>query len=212
MTLPPGVRNFGLLPRETVRLLVCEKNSFYKFFGFLQDGGAGMGRNAKPPDLLVMDGKSHKTKAELEERRSSQVKNKYKTIKPDEQIMQDPRAMEEFKFLQKMYKDMEYVGMMDSHIISQYCMSVSELDDLTQEMLKIRKQLKETRNYKSSKKHDQLLNACVELDKEIRMKRQEIIRLADRLYLDPVARTKNVPKKEQKPKGNETDALFGDTG
>ena len=81
--------------------------------------------------------------------------------------MQDPRAMEEFKFLLKMYKDIDYVGMMDSHIISQYCMSVSELDDLTQEMLKIRKQLKETRKCKTSKKHDFLLSACVELDKEI---------------------------------------------
>lgn len=171
-----------------------------------------MGRNAKPPDLLIMEGKSHKTKTELEERRTRQVKSKYKTIKPDEQIMQDPRAMEEFKFLLKMYKDMEYVGMMDSHIISQYCMSVSELNDLTQEMLKMRQQLKETRKYKSSKKHGALLAACVELDKEIRMKRQEIIRLADRLYLDPVARTKNVPKKEKKAKENETDSLFGDTG
>jgi len=48
------------------------------------------------------------------------------------------------------------------------------------------------------------------LDTEIRLKRTEIVKLSDRLYLNPVARTKNLPKQEPAPPPAPNSDLYGD--
>lgn len=166
-----------------------------------------MSKTAKPIELYEAKGNPNRlTKAEIERRKSSEIKVKNKTFKASENVMADQRALQEFKRLKRLYKDIEFVGALDEHIINQYCLSVSELDDLLSALNIARTRMKA----KSAKTKSKGLSDFLALDTEVRMKRQEILRLADRLYLDPVARTKNVPKKENKAKGDDLNAEMFD--
>lgn len=156
-------------------------------------GGVGiMPRNAQPVELIQANGRSHHlTKDEIKRRKAAEIKIQNKTFKASEMVMGDPRALKEFKRLKKLYKEIEFVGSLDEHIINQYCLSVSELDDLIIALNIAREMMKST----DPEEREKGLSNFMTIDVEVRMKRQEIVRLSDRLYLNPVARTKNVPKK-----------------
>jgi phage terminase small subunit len=170
-----------------------------------------MPRNAQPIEVIKGNGRSHHlTKAEIERRKAAEIKIKNKNFKVSDLVMLDPRALEEFKKLKKLYKDLEFVGALDEHIINQYCLAVSELDDLIFALNFARQQMR----YGSIENQKLGLSSFMEIDVEIRMKRQEILRLSDRLYLNPVARTKNVPKKpaEEPPKNKFSKFVGGASG
>lgn len=165
-----------------------------------------MPRNAKPVDLLLLEGRTHLTKEQINQRKVAEIKLTNCNIKADPLVLADERALKEFKFLRKLYKDISFLGTLDSHIVSQYCLAVSELDDLAAALAVIRKRLREDNQNKET------LSSFLALDAEIRLKRAELLKLSDRLYLNPVARTKNLPRKEDPPKEDPNRALFGDTG
>ena len=165
-----------------------------------------MGRNAQPIELIQGNGKSHHlTKDEIERRKAAQIKITNKLFKASDFVMKDQRALIEFKRLKKLYKDIEFIGALDEHIINQYCISVSELDDLVEISSRIREDLKDS----SGPETTRLLGMFTNLDVSIRLKRQEIIKFADRLYLNPVARTRNVPKTKEEPKVNKFTKFAG---
>jgi phage terminase small subunit len=156
-----------------------------------------LGRNAKPIELHTAEGNPNRlTKAEIERRKSAEIKILNKTFKASSFVMKDPRALQEFKRLKKLYKEIEFVASLDEHIINQYCLSVSELDDLILALNIAREQMKSD-NPVSRKEG---LSMFMGLDIEVRQKRNEIVKLSDRLYLNPVARTKNVSKQAAEKK------------
>lgn len=166
-----------------------------------------MSRTAKPIQLYESAGNPNRlTKAEIQRRKDSEIKIKNKTFKASEIVMQDQRALKEFKRLKKLYKEIEFIGSLDEYIINQYCLSVSELDDLVVALNLARENMKA----KSSAKRIKGLADFMAIDTEVRMKRNEIIKLSDRLYLDPVARTKNVPKKADKNERDDPNAEMFD--
>lgn len=172
-----------------------------------------MPRNAQPTELILARGRSHHlTKAEIQRRKSAEIKVKSHTFKASEEVMADQRALQEFKRLKKLYKEIEFVGSLDEHLINQYCMSVSELDDLVFELSRCRANLREIDEFDEgpAEKRKEAMGSVLVLGTEIRMKRQEIVRLGDRLYLNPVSRTKNVPKKQEEKPPSTAQRMFGD--
>lgn len=164
-----------------------------------------MPRNAQPVEVIQMNGKSHHlTKAEIERRKAAEIKISNKAFKASELVMADERALKEFKRLKRLYKEIEFIASLDEHIINQYCLSVSELDDLILALNIARQKMKSD----DPAEQKEGLGMFMALDTEVRMKRQEILRLSDRLYLNPVARTKNVPKKQEDDKPNNKFAKF----
>ena len=164
-----------------------------------------MGRNAKPTELLLLEGKTHLTKAQLEKRKAQEIKLKNQTIRADPMVMADKRALKEFKNLRKLYAEIDFVGTLDSHIINQYCLSVAELDDLVMVLTGVREMM---RSEDPAAKAAAIKN-YLSIDTELRLKRTEIMKLSDRLYLNPVSRTKNLPKRE-KPARDPKASMFGD--
>lgn len=167
-----------------------------------------MGRNAKPIDLMVLEGKTHLTKEQIANRKAAEIKLKNQVIRADPLVMEDERALKEFNFLKKMYKEIEFIGTLDSHIINQYCLSVAELDDLIFVMSAARENMRSP----ATDERKKAIGEFLALDTELRLKRAEIVRLSDRLYLNPVARTKNLPKANETPKADPNAGMFGDTG
>lgn len=167
------------------------------------------GRNAQPLSIIKAKGHSHHlTKKEVERRKAAEIKISKKTFKACPQVLMDPRALREFRRIKKLYQEIEFVGSLDEHLINQYCLSVAELDDLVAYLASTREKM---RSELPSMRADGI-SQFMAVDIEVRMKRQEIVRMSDRLYLNPVSRTKNVPKKAEDSKADPNASMFGDGG
>ncbi|WEG14144.1 P27 family phage terminase small subunit [Pullulanibacillus sp. KACC 23026] len=136
------------------------------------------GRGSKPVQLIQLEGKSHRTKKELEHRKKME-KALYTgtSFKESPAVKNDPIAHKEFLRLKKLYKSIEYVDGLDERIINRYCMLVSQ-EAALQEMI-------DTAKHNVEK---------VELYKEINKTRDAMLKLEDRLFLNPTARVKSIPK------------------
>ena len=167
------------------------------------------GRPAKPVQLHLLNGnKRHLTKEEITERQKQEasLRSGTKGYKPSDQVKVDPVALAMFKKLKKLYKEIVFVEGLDENIINRYCQVYSENVALSGIRLKL------TELYAVSEIVEQLALAdkILEVDKQIEKKRNMLLKIEDRLFLNPTARIKNVPPK-QKPQEVDPNAhMFGD--
>jgi len=182
-----------------------------------------MGRNAMPIDILTAKGKKHLTKQEIQDRKESELKlglQDFKQLTAPVFVKNDVVAFKYWKKLVKEYKDaaasgMEVLSTTDIGSLALYCKTYSEYEGL----LKIRQRL--DRISDSAELEDALMDKAVDLERivqktisellsvegvlkletAINKKMDMLIKMQDRLFLNPLAKVKNVPKKEkQKPK------------
>jgi phage terminase small subunit len=137
------------------------------------------GRPSKPVQLIKLEGnKDHRTKKELDFREKAE-KALYTGTKFKESpaVKSDPVAHKEFLRLKKLYKDIEYIDGLDEQIINRYCLLVSQEHQLN-EMI---------RNAESNEEK-------IGLFQEVNKTRVMLLKLEDRLFLNPTARVKAIPK------------------
>ena len=157
------------------------------------------GRPAKPIQLHLLNGnRRHLTKDEIAARKQQEAKLRSgaKTFKPSAQVKADLVAHAMFKKLQKLYRNIEYVEGLDENIINRYCLLHSEyvrLRDMRQELSERYLECETVEERLS------LTERILEVDKRIEKKTDLLLKLEDRLFLNPTARIKNVPKKEPEP-------------
>jgi len=146
------------------------------------EGVDNMGRPAQPVELILAKGRSHHlTKAEVERRRATEKRIRTgKPFKASEQVMADPVALGKFKQLRKLFKEIDFVDNLDENLINRYCLTYSQLQDLL--------------DYREEHGSELDLDAILKLDNRIDKKMELLIKMEDRLFLNPVARLKNVPK------------------
>jgi len=127
------------------------------------------GRPSKPVQLIKLEGnKDHRTKKELEFREKAE-KALYTgtTFKESPAVKADPVAHREFLRLKKLYKKIQFVDGLDEQMINRYCLLVSQ-----------EQKLMEAEDFQALHKTREL-----------------ILKLEDRLFLNPVSRIKAIPKK-----------------
>ena len=126
------------------------------------------GRPSKPVQLIKLEGKSHRTKAELEHREKME-KALYTgtTFRESPAVRADPVAHREFLRLKKLYKNIQFVDGLDEQMINRYCLLISQ-----------ERKLMESDDFLALHKT-----------------REMILKLEDRLFLNPVSRIKAIPKK-----------------
>jgi phage terminase small subunit len=136
------------------------------------------GRGSKPVQLIKLEGKSHRTKKELDHREKAE-KSLYTgtSFKESPAVKSDPIAHKEFLRLKKLYKKIQYVDGLDEGIINRLCELVSRKHSI-QLMIE------------SAENNIEKL----ELFKEIRKVEADIRKDEDRLFLNPTARVKAIPK------------------
>ena len=130
-----------------------------------------MGRTKQPAEIIELYGKSHISKAELEKRKAGELRLEQKGLKPDKLVSADKRALAEFRRLKKLYGEIAFIAALDNHLINQYCLAVSELDDLVQLLSEVRGQLADLPGMGEEGKRKQLSGLFLELDQEVRLKR-----------------------------------------
>jgi len=178
-----------------------------------------MGRNAQPVDILLFTGKKHLTKEEIESRKNSEIKFGDSKMSCPPYVKSDEQAYKKWKEVTNLYKNVEFVASGDSGLLARYCKTYSEYLD----MLKSYQRIKEI--HYGSDDLDECLNAVYQdnetevavfggkvrkqlrdmisitailnIEAAINKKMDMLIKMEDRMFLNPLAKVKNVPKKEE---------------
>ena len=130
-------------------------------------------------------------------------------------MRQNPVAKKKWKELEKLYEGFDFVSSSDVGIISQLCLAYAELDNLLghlrtieniepfepgeeleiTEVLEERLGARQIRNMWRKFEYCMSVGGILAVNKAIDAKRSIIRSLEDRLYLNPLAKNRNVPKK-----------------
>jgi len=168
-----------------------------------------MGRNAQPIDIVQANGRKHLTKAEIENRKKSEIKVGNNNLRCPIYIKNNVNAYSKWKEIIKIYKDVDFVSSGDIGLLARYCMTHSEYLKLCEtrnklESLQVNWTEYEDMMPKEFQEGIEYLLRCnvdFQLDTAINKKMDMLIKMEDRLFLNPLAKVKNVPKvKEEKPK------------
>ena len=162
-----------------------------------------MPTRSKSTELLLLEGKSHLTKAEIAYRQSVE---KYLSTK-DNMFFEQPRvkadkiAHQEFMRLRRLYGKIEFVESLDQQIINRYCLEVSSTQQLQDVLARLSIDLDVAAAMEDRLRiYDLIHKVNVAMSKNKEM----LLKLEDRLFLNPAARLKAVPKtppKEEKQSG-----------
>ena len=193
-----------------------------------------MGRNAKPIDLIMADGnKRHLTKAEIEHRKNTEIRFGNDKLVCPKHIKNNKNAYAKWKELIRLYKDFDFVASGDVGMLGRYCMAYSEYMDLLERRTMVCQLMPKVdddeneiikdqldagnvhpkRIQKMIEKYEYILSfgGIISLDKAINAKMDALVKMEDRLFLNPLAKIKNVPKKPPEEEKTELDQNgFGD--
>jgi phage terminase small subunit len=181
-----------------------------------------MGRNAKPIGLHMAEGNPNRlTKAEIEHRQESEIKIGESKLKCPDFVKNDVDAYLKWKEVTRIYKDVDFVSSGDAGLLARYCKTFSEYQQLLKAYQRVSEihydcdELEEFIEDKddfdkalfSEKIKKQLrdlfsINAILTIETAINKKMDMLIKMEDRLFLNPLAKVKNIPKKpkDEKPK------------
>lgn len=165
-----------------------------------------MARPAKPVSLHLANGnKRCLTKAEIEHRQKNEIKLGNQSFVCPDNVVNDKIALDKWNELMVIYSDIEFVGTADAGILERYCM-------LTSDLYRLRKiQSLEWTKYERG---EITFEAYNKVEQAINKKNELLVKIEDRIFLNPVCRIKNVAKKEESEELTEeqieVNKLFGD--
>lgn len=188
------------------------------------------GRNAKPVGLHLAQGNpSHLTKAEIEARKNSEVKlgeKELDKLKLPAFVRKDKIAAKLWRELIKEYKSaaeqgVELLTSSDVGALALYCKTFSEYERLLEAYQRIDKIAEDTDSlYQYILEQDEYamkamsqiaqlasIDGILKIETAINKKIDMLLKLQDRLFLNPLAKVKNVAKKPE-PKQESAMAKF----
>lgn len=191
-----------------------------------------MGRSAKPVELLMLEGKKHLTKEEIEERRNLEIKFGDNKIKCPNYVKNDEIAYKKWKEINKLFKGFDFISAGDSELIAKYCVTFSEymklrkmyqkIDEIHYDCEALDKAIEaELKNedgtsekvfsYKVKKQLRDMIsvNALLQIESAINKKVDMLMKMEDRMFLNPISKIKNIPKKPKEETPSERWSRFG---
>jgi phage terminase small subunit len=185
-----------------------------------------MGRNAKSIALHLAEGNPNRlTKAEIEARKQSEIKlgkSDLKNIQPPDYVKLDVVAYSKWQSAMKNYREaarngIEILSTSDVEVLAKYCITYSEylalierrkrVDEL--DFVSLRDDSRKIRGPKRKAMNEVLrLKEVLSIETAINKKHEILIKLEDRLFLNPLAKVKNVPKPVRKAPVNPMEKRF----
>ena len=183
------------------------------------------GRNGQPIALILANGRSHHLSKEVIERRTAaEIKTGTKALRCPDYVKSDINAYKRWKEIIKIYKDVDFVSSGDVGFLGRYCMAHAEYIELLKRKKRINsisEDPDEVEDYIQgeerfdSRVQKQLLDmistdAILRLETAINKKVDLLIKMEDRSFLNPLAKVKNIPKKEKAEQEDPNAGMFGD--
>ena len=152
------------------------------------------GRPPKPVQLIKLEGKSHRTKAELETREKAE--NQLLTgvsLKAWPEVREDKVAKKEFNRLKKLLKIIEKDDALHEAVINRYCLLVAECKQLECDIKSVRINLSELAA------EDQLdsQKVMLALDKQLMEKRKMLLQIERESVMTILSALRSIPKKPE---------------
>lgn len=163
------------------------------------------GRNGKPVALHLAQGNPNRlTKAEISRREKAEIKLGDNKLKCPEFVKSDVNAFAKWKEITKIYKEIDFVSSGDIGLLARYCMTFSEYLQLLENRKRVGQFNADWDEYEDVLPEDFIdvinkymrLNVDLQIDSAINKKMDMLIKMEDRLFLNPLSKVKNVPKKE----------------
>jgi len=143
------------------------------------------GKKPKPAILLKFEGKSHLSNGDLTARAAAEIKIGDSIFIAPDYIQLDPVALVKWNQILGFYRDAttkDLTTSADIDIIAQYCSLFSEQKYLIEQRMKA----------KSAKQKIKFTTALLK-------NREMLLKYSNHLYLNPIARLRNIPKKMREP-------------
>lgn len=181
------------------------------------------GRNAKPIALHLAEGNPNRlTKEQIKQRQESEVKlgvDDFKKIKKPDFVSKDKVANKRWNELIKEYKSAAEQGVQllsssDVGLLARYCKTFSEYERLLEAYQRIEniaddadplyQYILEQDDFamKAMTQLAQLasIDGILKIETAINKKMDQLVKMEDRLFLNPLAKVKNVPQPKQEKK------------
>jgi len=186
------------------------------------------GRNAKPVQFHVIDGRANLSKKELERRKSLEIKLGKSGVRLYDAVKADPVAYEKFIELAEEFEGFEFVSSSDSGIINRLCLKTSELAELRKRAAGIKEKSLDKKQREvaydlfvdeAGREYARVIfetvdyilrtKGFIDIQKAINAKEASILADEDRLFLNSLAKIKSIPKKAPEEVDPLADAGFG---
>lgn len=190
-----------------------EKNSQNGAFLFLMKGGTEMARPSKPTSLIEFEGKSHRTKKEIEERKKVEDQLLSKVpLKESQEVKNNPIAHKQFSRVKKLLKNIQKNDELYGSVINRYCLLLAECSDLEvkrEKFYELTIELKEefkvaTKDMDEVTRAGYLLefsnsiarmtNSMINCDKQIQSKRKMLLDIEKECVMTIASSLRSIPK------------------
>lgn len=166
------------------------------------------GRPSKPTELILYEGKSHRTKAEIGQRKQAE-QSLYtgESFKESKAVKDNKTAHSEFIRLKRLYSKITYIDALDQQVINRYCLEISNQERLTSLLEKMESRIDEDDGI-DTKDLIQLYKSISGVLTNIAKSKEMLLKYEDRLFLNPATRVRSIPKTPEKPKEQSGMAKF----
>jgi len=168
------------------------------------------GRHAKPISLHILEGnKCRLTKADIKRRQESEIQLGEKKYTMPLVVKQNTHAKKMWSQVTKLYKssEVQLASSADVVIMSRFCLTYAEYMDLIERRSFLAdagldwtaSQAIAPEEFREEIEAILKVDPLTKLDNAINKKNDLLTKLEDRLFLNPLAKIKNIPKKDKKP-------------
>jgi len=190
-----------------------------------------MSKSAQPISLIMAKGRKHLTKEEIKMRQESEIKlgkTELKKTRPPQFVKDDIVAYAHWKKLLKEYREaaeqgIELLTTSDVGMLALYCKTYAEyerllksyqtIDKIAYDSEALEEYLNDSEDF--NYKVQQQLRAMIAVDGLLRIetainkKMDMLIKMQDRLFLNPLAKVRNVPRPQKQDKPQSKWVKFG---
>lgn len=171
----------------------------------------------KPSNVIKMEGKSHRTKKELRERKQAEESLLTgEKLKEAKEIKENPLAHKEFLRLKKLLKSIEKDDDLYGKIINRYCLLLAECIEFEEKRERIYERINELEEHYDDFDYPDYLKMQIELskqlisyDKQIQAKRKMLFDIEKENIMTIASSLRSIPKKTDSKKNAVKEALSG---
>ena len=176
---------------------------------------------SKPTNVIMLEGKSHRTKRELAERKRAEAQLLTgKILKESSEVRENEKAHKEFQRIRKLLKSIEKDDDLYGATINRYCLFMAECSDFQDKREMMYKQMQDLEKSKEEfaknedlstyyKLQSTMQKNLIALDKQVQTKRKMLLDIEKENIMTIASSLRSVPKKTDKKKSPLMEALAG---
>lgn len=175
------------------------------------------GRPSKPVKILEMEGRSHRTKKELLQRkRGEEATLSGRKLIESKEVKENPEAHKEFRILVRLLDSVEKNDALYSEVINRYCLLKAECTSLIARRDALSLAAEELPSHKEEMEYEDYIKAMtstsksiIALDKQVQDKRRMMFSIERENIMTIASALRSVPKQPEKKSNPLMEALNG---